>query len=217
MKRIVSFVAVVLIFFSCYVNCYAAEYEETYMGNVYAKINYSSDSKVYTATPIRGQYALTTDDGIQITVDSNNLDLVLVVHQITEKEKEAYEWFKSCMPQSVIRFIPYDIYFLNASGDRIELSSEDAITISIYKSTQYVVGLSCDGNLIDISYSINNYNVTFKASSSSNYYVLCEALGSVKSPQTGITSDSYLLIMLFMSLLNLLLVTRRRQFHKVKA
>lgn len=215
MKRIVFFVAVVLISISCYLNCYAAEFEETNIGNVYAKINYSSDAEVYTATPIRGQYAVTTDDGIQITVNSNNLNLVLVVHQITEKEKEAYDWFKSCMPQSVIRFIPYDIYFLNASGNRIELSSEDAITISIYKSTQYVVGLSCDGTLMDISYSKNDYNVTFKVANSSNYYILCEAMGDVKSPQTGIISDSYLLVMLFISLI-LLLAIRRQQPYKVK-
>lgn len=213
MKRLLSSIAVLLIFFSCSISCFAAEYT----GDVYARINYSSASGVYTATSNNGQYVVITDNGIQIMVNSNHSDLVLVVHQIMKNEQNSYEWFESCIPQSVIGFIPYDIYFLNASGERIELSSENTITISISKSAQYVLGLSCEGNIINIPYSINDANITFTASTSSDYYVLCEEAGDIKSPQTGDTSNIYLfVIILFISLICLLLTARKLYSSKSK-
>lgn len=192
MKRILPSIVVLLILFSS-ISCFAAEYEETRTGNVYAKVSYPSNSGMYTAISNNGKYVIITDDNIQITVYSNNSDLVLVVHQIMMNEKKSYEWFESCIPKSVICFIPYDIYFLNASRERIELSSENKITISISKSTQYVLGLSCEGNIIDMPYLIKDGNIIFTTTVSSDYYLLCEKQNNIKSPETGNIYDTHLL------------------------
>jgi len=66
MKRILSSIVVLLIFLSCSVNCYAAEYEETYTGDVYGKYNYYSNKGIYTAISNDGIYEVITDNGVQI-------------------------------------------------------------------------------------------------------------------------------------------------------
>lgn len=191
MKRILFSVVVLLIFFSCPINCFASKYEEPHTGNVYAKVNYYANPEIYTADSDNSQYVITTDDGTQITVHSNNLDLVLVIHQITKDEKESYEWFESCVAQSEISFIPYDIFFLNASGERIELSHENEIAISPSNSAQYVLGLSYEGTVTDIPYSIIGDYITFTATDTSNYYLLCKSTSNTNNPQTGDTVNVY--------------------------
>ena len=130
MKRILSSIVVLLIFFSCSINCYAAEYKETRTGDVYGKYNFYSNEGLYTAVSSDDFYEVTTDDGVHIRVSRLNPELTLVVHQISKSEKECYNWFESCVSQNVVSFIPYDIFFLDPSGDRVELAPDIEITIS---------------------------------------------------------------------------------------
>lgn len=217
MKRILSIITVLFVLFSCSINCFAAGNGNTISGNVYGKYNYFSDANVYTANSDNGKYQIETEDGVKIIIRSKSSDLILIVHQISKDEKEAYEWIKSCVPQSIIRYIPYDIFFLNASGERIELSSEDEVTISSINQNQYILGLSSDGNITEISCAKYNERITFKVSTISNYYLLCEKAMAVNSPPTGDTSNIYLwLILLLVSFVCLIITASKAYKFKRK-
>lgn len=185
MKRILSSIVVLLIFFSCSINCYAAEYKETRIGDVCAKYNYYSNEGIYTAEHNNDCYELVTDDGVQINVYSSNMDFVLVVHQISKSENECYDWLKSCIPQSYTDFQAYDIYCINASGERVDLPTNTIITISNTYSNTSVQQVSYCGELTAVQYSVENNNLTFKTTDNNGYYLLCEKINDPQSPQTG--------------------------------
>lgn len=211
MKQLFSFIVVFFIFFSSSINCFAADYEEAHMGNVFAKINYPSNSKIYTTSSNDGQYTIVTDDGVRITVYSNKSNVVLVVHQITKDEKDSFAWLESCVPQSISRFIPYDIFFLNINSERIELSSEEKVVITFGAKQSIAFGVSCDGSIIDISYSINGNTISFTATDKYNYYLLGEQISDIKSNPTGDMGNNIYLWMniLLMSLMCLLFSAKK--------
>lgn len=192
MKRILSSIAVLLIFFSCSINCYAAEYKETRTGDVYGKYNFYSNEGIYTAVPNSGYYELVTDDGVQINVSSSSMDLVLIVHQMPKSETACYEWLKSCITQSYTDFQAYDIYCINASGERVDLPTNTIITISNTYSNTSVQQVSYCGELTAVQHSVENYYLTFKTIDNDGYYLLCENINDPQSPQTGDNSKLWL-------------------------
>jgi len=215
MKRILSSIVVLLIFLSCSVNCYAAEYEETYTGDVYGKYNYYSNKGIYTAISNDGIYEVITDNGVQIRVNNSKDDLTLVVHQIPQDEKECYDWLESCVPQDVISFTPYDIYYIDATGKRVELSSNTKITISKSHSNETVLWLSCDGTTTNLANTVNNDMLTFKTKSIGGYYLSCENISETQSPQTGDVSNIHFwTLLLIISAVMLIITTRKYRANK---
>lgn len=210
MKRILSFVTTLFVLFSCSINCLAAEYKDMQSGSVYGKFNYYSNPGMYTATSTDGSYEVITDNGVQIKVSSSTTELTLVVHQISKSEKECHNWFESCVTQDVVNFIPYDIFFLDSSGKRIELSPDIEITISKTQVNESVLWLSYNGTATPLTYTVNGDRLVFKATNIGGYYLLCENMSETQSPQTGDTSNIHFWILLLIVSLVLLVITARK-------
>lgn len=210
MKRILSSIVVLLIFFSCSANCYAAEYNETRTGGVYGKYNFYSNEGIYTAVSNNGCYELTTDDGVKIKIYSSSIDLTLIVHQISKGEKECYNWFENCIPQNVVSFVPYDIFFLDPSGERVELTSDIEIAISESHTNESILWLAYDGSTFSIKHYVNDNSLVFKTISNGGYYLLCKNASEIQSQQTGDVSCLYLWSTLFLvSLIVFIIITKR--------
>lgn len=210
MKRILSSIVVLLIFFSCSINCYAAEYKETRTGDVYGKYNYYSNKGIYTATVSDGSYEVITDNGVQIKVSCSSTELTLVVHQISKSEEECYNWFESCVSQDVISFIPYDIFFLDSSGEKVELSPNMEITISKTKANESILLLSYDGTATPLTYTVNGDRFVLKATNSGGYFLLCENMSEAQVPKTGDTSHIHLWTFLVVVSVVMSVITTRK-------
>lgn len=210
MKRILSSIVVLLIFFSCSINCYAAEYKETRTGDVYGKYNFYSNEGIYTAISSDGSYEVTTDNGVHIKVNCSRTELTLVVHQISKLEKECYDWFESCFSQDVASFIPYDIFFLDSSGERVELAPDMEMAISKSQADESVLWLSYDGTTTTLTYTVNNDELVFKTTNIGGYYLLYENMSEAQSPQTGDTSNIHFWILLLIISLVMLVITTRK-------
>lgn len=189
MKRILSSIVILLLFFSCSINCYALEYNETRTGDVYGKYNYYSNEGMYTAVSSGDFYEVITDDGVHIEVSCLSSDLILVVHQIPKSEIECYDWLKSCIPQGHTNFGAYEIYCINASGKRVGMSANTKIIMSNTYSNTSVQKVSYSGELNSVQYSIENNNLIFKTIDKDGYYLLCESTKDPQSPQTGDNSN----------------------------
>ena len=162
-------------------------------------------------TSVNGQYEIKTENGIRVSVSSAQTDLILVVHQISAAEKESYGWIESCVLQAPAGFIPFDMYFVTPSEERIELNSDDVITFSPSNATDYVLGLSCAEKTVDISHTVKDGKISFHPRDSSNYYILCKGVN--KPPQTGDTFEIYvwfLTLMISGSLLFALLIHKKK-------
>ena len=210
MKRILSSVVVLLIFFSCSINCYAAEYKETCTGNVFGKYNFYSNERIYTAISNDGSYKVTTDKRVHIRVSCSRTELTLVVHEISKNEKECFDWFVSCIPQDVVSFIPYDIFFLDPSGDRVELAPDMEMAISKSQANESMLWLSYDGTATALTYTVNNDILVLKTTNSGGYYLLYENMSEAQSPQTGDTSNIHFwILLLILSLVMLVFTTKK--------
>lgn len=210
MKRILSSIVVLFIFFSCSINCYAAEYKETRTGDVYGKYNFYSNEGIYTAISSDGYYEVTTNNEVHIKVICPRTELTLVVHQISKNETECYDWFESCISQDVVSFIPYDIFFLDSSGERVELAPDIEITITKSQANESVLWLSYDGTATPLAHSVNGDALAFKTTNSGGYYLLCENMSEAQSPQTGDTSNIHLWIVLLIVSMVMLIITTRK-------
>ncbi len=184
MKQIFSIIVSIIVLSSCTITCFATEHNEDFDHTVYGKYNYFSNEGIYTTNADNDEYSITTKEGLQISVESNDLDLILVVHQISLENKDFYDWFYNQIDNSEKNITPYDIYFLNTDGERIELSSEDIIKIQASNSTQHISKLSYEGKVYDVShFNIDGY-LSFKADNANGYYFVSERQ-EIHSPATG--------------------------------
>lgn len=185
MRRILAAAIGIGMMLCCTICGYAAESEHVTTSEVYGKYNYSTNPNITTAVSDKGNYTIVTEDGTRITVEYDDEDLLLVVHRITESDKQSYEWFQSCVDSTVAGFTPYDIYFLKSTGERVELPTGTKVTMSVSSSTQYIMGLSYDGNTYQVDSSHENGAITFSTDEKCGYYLLCEMPADMQSPQTG--------------------------------
>lgn len=185
MKRVITFLLVILSLLSNTITCFAAESEEVDECPVYAKYH-SSNIELNTTIVENGKGTLTNQDGSSVIVDFEDKynGYVLVVHLITENDKDAFAWFKSCVPNDVVDFSPYEIYLLNSENERVELPNNTSIQISVSNRSDFIVGLSYSGETSDINTTYKDGNLTFKSSEQSNYYLRCR-----KSVGTDVDAD----------------------------
>lgn len=193
MKKILPSIVVFFILLSCTVTCFASEYETSAVGNTYAKYNYFSNPGMYAASYDSGQYTVQTEAGIQIVVYGGDAELLLVVHQITPSEPEAFQWFESCTNQVNGSVTPFDIFFLDSTGNRQELPFGTRVKIRIQTTEQYVCTLLYDGTLCKVTSSFYDGYADFTTTHTQQYYLLCEGLSEL-SPHTGATSMEFVLV-----------------------
>ncbi|MCD7954820.1 MAG: hypothetical protein LUG93_03515 [Lachnospiraceae bacterium] len=182
-KRIMCAVAVMLagiLVFPCF--SIAASGGETTLTetdnldvDVYAKAIYTWPENCYIAGEEDGSYTVETDDGTVITVTSENLDssLRLVVYRITGDDSEAYAWIMECTEGLGSDRLPYEIYFIDESGNRVEAANASVvITLPDGYGTPSVYQVASSGTAGRMSSVAGESTVSFFISSSGFYMLM---------------------------------------------
>ncbi len=213
MKRMITTILILLSLCLITTPCFAAEL--TAPGNaghdVYAQYHYSCDPNIYTAHLENGKYIFTTNDGITFTVIPSNADsnLMLVLHLVTNSGKEAYEWFASCTKEYGSKILPFDLYLIDANGNRVEMN--DSMEISIMLPNGFGMPTVCQLNtngktcVLKALFSVGQVKFTIDHNS---YYVITAK--SASSPQTGCTSNIALWIIVTIFSIGILFTVARR-------
>ena len=131
-----------------------------------------------------GLYTATTESGLKIEVRSDKKGLILIVHEITEADKKAAEWFKEQF-QGMKNIAPLEIFFIDETGKRIDLPNGTEITLSNLKADQYIIGFSSKGRKNRYAEAVKGGKITIQSASGSDYYVVCTPGKAAGQPQTG--------------------------------
>ena len=195
MKRLLAtLLAVVLV---CPMSSPAFAIEETKKFNVTAK---------YIST-VTGEYLAEIQNGTAtadcVTVISAPANAkTLVVVPIPASVNEAYEWFADCLEKVGKPLVGYEVYFLDADGQKI---SVDGATISIAvpdNKDLTVCALSTGGIYKDLSAEIKNGSAVFIANDG-DYFILTEKKPTESKPDIPIkppTTGDNIMIWLWVTL-----------------
>ena len=144
----------------------------------------------YTAPAENGEAAVTLPDGTAITVTGAPQEArTLVVVPIPESEKEAWGWLVDCLANTGTPVRAYDIYFLDADGNRLNADGAViAITAPSSDGTLIACSLNTDGISKVLASAVNAGKITFTANGS-HYYILAEKAGATQPDDPEQPSD----------------------------
>lgn len=185
MKRLVTFVFVVIIMISISVPCFA----ENTQHDVYAK--YVESALLCGRSAVKGGSAtVMLSDGTVITVSGiPSDDYVLYVKEIAEDP--AMQWFSQCLSGQAKVLYPFDICLLEGEK-RIVLSNDIDLQISFSKKMcDKLYFLDTNGKITVPSYSMKAGVFSFKSKLDA-YCVIASYARQPISPQTGDNSHPYL-------------------------
>ena len=185
MKRILSSVVALFILFSCATDCDAAEYKDASTGDVYGEYVFCANEGMHMVMPDEGSYEVKTDDGVQIEVGGAKTELPLVIHRIPEKETECYDWIKSCLPEAVVSFVPYEVFFVDSSAGKVKLPSGMHISISENDDEACILWLSYSGEVKVLPHTVADKKIAFETVEGGGYYLVCKTMGQIDTPDTG--------------------------------
>lgn len=139
----------------------------------------------YPADIEDGQAETTLPDGTTVTVQGETLpDGVLLV--VEPLEGETIAWIESCMEGKGTNIRAYDIYFLDNSGNRYEIT--DPITVSFSLNGEYqrpvVYYISESGETQKMETSVAGDQISFTTDHNS-YYALAEEVGTEETGSSG--------------------------------
>ena len=137
-----------------------------------------------------GQAETTLPDGTTVTVQGETLpDGVLLV--VEPLEGDALAWIESCMEGKGTNIRAYDIYFLDDSGNRYEIT--EPITVSFSLNGEYqrpvVYYISESGETQKMETSVAGDQISFTTDHNS-YYALAQQVGTEETGSSGNPSDS---------------------------
>ena len=199
--RSIITIALVAILFSCLsFSCFAAETSHIHQPQmsashaVYVRVIYNIDGKAdyYKSDDYNEQgqyYTVTTPDGITFRVYYPKGGLTLVIHEI--KEEAPLSWFNSLFPECK-SITPYEIFFLNEWGGRVNLPDGIKIEIEGALPQEVMTLLNTKEQKTRLDAKVVDGVLTFYSSADADYYVL----GMLKPqlaptlPQTG--DDSFI-------------------------
>lgn len=191
MRKIITVLLGFLLVLSMGVPAFAAEITEegTTTIDVYARYVREIAGE-YTAPAEDGEAAVTLPDGTAITVTGTPQDArTLVVFPIPESEKEAWEWLVDCLADTGTPVRAYDIYFLDADGNRLNADGVVvAISVPSSDGTLTACSLNTDGTGKVLASAVNAGKITFTANGS-HYYVLAEKAGVAQPDDPEQPSD----------------------------
>ncbi len=144
----------------------------------------------YPADMQSGQAETTLPDGTTVTVQGEALPdgLLFVVEPL---EGETIAWIESCMEGKGTNIRAYDIYFLDSSGNRYEIT--DPITVSFSLNGEYqrlvVYYITESGETQKMETSVSGDQISFTTDHNS-YYALAEQVGTEETGSSGNPSGS---------------------------
>lgn len=137
----------------------------------------------YTVEVKNKKAELTVDGNITLKVSKIPSDAVtLAAYYIPQTETESWSWFENCLAEKKVSAKPLhimDVYFLNASGSRINANGAE-ITISCKHcgSIPMVCSVDTDGNAAVLWSASGSKSQTAFTANGSHYYIIAEKIAS---------------------------------------
>ena len=183
MKRKILFLLIAIFVLCTVIPVYAEDtnsnYEEV---DVYAKY-VRLEHGVPVINIYNGKGMATMDDGTTICVSGVPREAVaFVVYAIPEQEEDAWIWFKKCINDVGVLLQPYDIYFLDQYGNRLNVNQVN-ITIKqddINKS-HVIYGVTTKGKISKIDSKYSSSMLSFFANGS-HYYTIVKNIEKTDTP-----------------------------------
>lgn len=147
--------------------------DETEIG-VYAKSEYHTEG-AYPAVLEEGGATVILEGNMEVTVFGAPEEATeLVIFPVKRSEQEAWDWINACFKGKGTPVHTFDIYFLNASGQRIEANGAEVTIDCPHCTTRPLVcSLSSDGTVQVLNTNGRSLSVTFTTNGSA-YYILVE-------------------------------------------
>ena len=156
-----------------------------------AEENKEQDVTVKYIITVEGEYraeiknGTAAAEGVTVTGAPANAKTLVVV-PIPSSVSEAYDWFSDCLEKIGNPLAAYEVYFLDANGNRI---SADGATISIAVSGNKdltVCSLTTGGDYKDLSAEMGNGSAVFTANGG-DYFILTEKKSTEPKPGGNVT------------------------------
>lgn len=157
---------------------YASDSQENSVGiDVFAK--YEQSGTMHPTVILKdGAGTVTIDADTELAVfGAPDNAVTLVAYKIPQSEKEPWKWFKNCLSSQGKMVQPYDIYFQDAAGKRINaLDAEFTIEFVQTGKEQMVCSVTTEGVVSVLESVTENGKCSFNADGS-HYYVFVEKSG----------------------------------------
>jgi hypothetical protein len=183
---------------------------------------------VVTAKPDKNGNFAAQKDGETVAVDpvGDHSKHKLVVRFFNPADKDAIKWMDETTGGLSDGFMPFEAFYLDKKGNRVELEKGDKITINLTSTDVLIKCVAPDGSVVDLPFTVDGNKITFEAPGGKFcYYAVVTKVPTQPSapggtvteptnPDTGILFDevSWMAIMgLSGSALAILLLIRKRQ------
>lgn len=180
----------------------------------------ATDPDVYTVAPDKnGNFKVDNGKDI-ITVDpvGDRSKYKLVVRFFSPTDEEALDWIAGAIDGLHEEILPFEVYYLDPSGKRVELEKGDIVTVAPINATDIILkSVAPDGRVIDIEFTVKDGVLTFKAPGGKFCYYALSAKGlnqKPTNPDTGLDFNEVTwisLMVLSASALGILLLIRKRR------
>lgn len=172
MKRILTFVLVLLLALTVSVTVFAAE-DKTI--DVSAKYE---DTSQYTVNVSEGGAEYVDEDGTKVSVSGIPDEAkTLVVIPVDEADTDAYAWFKDTVQNENIEnsITPYAVYLYNDNGESVS-SAGATVTVPVPEgyTDPIVYAIDKDGNPTKLTAEVKDATITFTSDGSLHFVVADE-------------------------------------------
>ena len=167
-----------------------------------------------------GNFTIVKDDEtIVVRPAGDRKNQKLVVRFFNPADKEAIQWMDETTGGLSDGFLPFEAFYLDKNGNRLEMEKGDKITIELPSTDILIKCVAPDGSVVEVPFTVSGNKVTFEAPGGKfRYYAVVTKVPSTpaepSNPDTGILFDevSWSAIMVLSgSALGLLLLMRKRR------
>lgn len=184
MKKRVLIALALLLTLSCSAVCAAADESK----DVLAKYE-GEQTRTQISVAEQEESTVTLPDGTHFTAEGIPENAVQwVIYSVPASEQEAWAWIMNCFKNMGTPIHVYDIYFLDADGNRINADGVAVTLVCPDCSGSYIIyALSTDGTLVRLENKTRSVSVRF-VTNGSNYYVLAEEPSETDKVTVGQTT-----------------------------
>lgn len=221
MKKVVSIVLVLAMLIGGATICSAAATVTEIPGSVPVDVDgvYSPEDPnvFYSNSDKEGNFVVERGEKTKINVDpvSDRKDQKLVVRFFIPGDQNAIDWLDETVDGLNKEISPFEIFYMDAKGNRVELEKGDKISLSVESTDVIIKSVAPDGSVVELPFTVNGNVITFEAPGGKFcYYAVALKSGTPgTNPDTGILFDEvswFAILMMSASALGVLLLVRKR-------
>lgn len=180
MKKIIPIFLSLVLMITLTTPCFALNSETATVKATYMK----SEKGIFKSKIKDNRAKIILPEGTEIEVEGNlKEELFLVVIPIQKKDENAYSWFESVLKDYGTNIYPFDIYFDDEQGNKINVNGELKITISI--KNEYKEPIICYTDTYGKTTVIDSFKDGNKISFTTNhnsFYSIVEKKAEITTP-----------------------------------